>query len=256
MHFIGSAVTDKGNVKQTNQDCACVRVGSCEQFGEIAMVVLCDGMGGLDKGELASATVIRAFCAWFDNTLPLCLAKLSWNELSGEWDRLVKEQNYLIGQFGKANNVNLGTTVTAMLCIGDNYQIIHIGDSRAYEINDSIRQMTEDQTFIAREIKNGNMTPEQAAKDPRRNMLLQCVGASRAIQPQLIRGRITKNTVFMFCSDGFRHVLTDEEMFLSFKPDNVTDVVNMEQNSKRLVESVKSRKERDNITVALLKCIV
>ena len=57
----------------------------------------------------------------------------------------------------------------------------------------------------------------------------------------------------MFCSDGFRHVLTDAEMFESFNPANARDAITMEQNSRYLVDLVKQRNERDNITVALLK---
>ena len=254
MNFIGSAVTDIGNTKQTNQDSACVKVANTDKHGQIAMVVLCDGMGGLDKGELASATVIRAFITWFEDELPKHITKLNWKNLSSEWEKLIKEQNYRISQYGKQIEASLGTTVTAMLVIENKYLIAHVGDSRVYEITNSIKQLTEDQTFIAREIKKGTMTPEQAAKDPRRNMLLQCVGASRNVEPQLLNGEIKENTVFMFCSDGFRHVLSDEEMFENFNPVNAVNAVTMEQNSKYLIDIVKSRKERDNITVALLKC--
>jgi len=254
MKFIGTAVTDIGNVKKTNQDSVCVRIANSEKIGQIAMVVLCDGMGGLEKGELASATVIRAFIAWFDNELPKLINKLSWKTFSAQWERLIKEQNFIISQFGKSRDVTLGTTVTALLAIGNKYLIAHVGDSRAYEIGSGFKQLTEDQTFIAREIKKGTMTPEQAAKDPRRNMLLQCVGASREVVPQILFGDIKYNTVFMFCSDGIRHVLTDEEMYQAFNYTAATNEIVMEQNSRVLIDTVKSRNERDNITVALLKC--
>lgn len=254
MNFIGSAVTDIGNTKQTNQDSACIKIANSDKCGQVAMVVLCDGMGGLDKGELASATVIRAFIDWFENELPIHITKLSWKNLSAEWEKLIKEQNYRISQFGKQIEVSLGTTVTAILVIENKFLIAHVGDSRVYEITNSFKQLTEDQTFIAREIKKGTMTPEQAAKDPRRNMLLQCVGASRNVEPQIITGEIKENTVFMFCSDGFRHVLSDDEMFERFNPVNAVNEAIMEQNSKELIEIVKNRNEKDNITVALLKC--
>ena len=256
MNFIGTAVTDIGNVKQTNQDSVCVKIANTEKNEHVAMVVLCDGMGGLDKGELASATVIRAFIAWFENELPKHLTRLNWKTVSSDWERLIKEQNYRISQYGKQIDVSLGTTVTAMLIIENKYLISHVGDSRVYEIAKGFRQLTEDQTFIAREIKKGTMTPEQAAKDPRRNMLLQCVGASRNVEPQMLTGDIKEDTVFMFCSDGFRHVLSDEEMYESFNPVNAVNAVTMEQNSKKLIDVVKSRNERDNITVALLNCTV
>lgn len=255
MQFIGAAITDIGISKKTNQDSVCVKVAETKRHGQVAMVVLCDGMGGLDKGELASATVIRAFSNWFENELPNQIDKYSWNNISTEWDKLAKEQNYLIGQYGKRVDVSLGTTLTAMLVIEGEYLIVHIGDTRAYLITDNVEQLTEDQTFINREIKSGRMTPEESKLDPRRNMLLQCVGASKTIKPQIITGKIKKNSVFMFCSDGFRHVLSDEEIYENFNYINVSTVQTIEQNAKYLIETVKSRKEKDNITVAILKCI-
>lgn len=254
MKFIASAVTDIGNVKKTNQDSVCVKIADYEKHGQVAMAVICDGMGGLDKGELASATVIRAFAYWFENSLPKMIVKYSWKELSSEWEKMIKEQNYRIDQYGKQIDVSLGTTVTAMLIIDGKYLVAHVGDSRVYEIRNSMSQLTEDQTFVAREIKRGNMTPEQASRDPRRNMLLQCVGASRTVAPQMLTGNVKDNTVFMFCSDGFRHVISEQEIFNGFNPDALTGIDVMERNCKRMIDLVKSRKERDNITVALLKC--
>ena len=254
MQFIGSAVTDVGISKKTNQDSVCVKIAETKRHGQIAMVVLCDGMGGLEKGELASATVIRAFSDWFDNELPKTIDKISWKDLAADWEKMAKEQNYLIGQYGKRIDSLLGTTLTAMLVIEGKYLIIHVGDSRAYVISDSVEQLTEDQTFIAREIKAGRMTPEEAAVHPKRNMLLQCVGASRNVEPQIIIGKIKKDSIYMFCSDGFRHVLTNEEIFESLNPAKATSIITMLQNGKHLIDIVKNRNEKDNITVALLKC--
>ena len=255
MNFIGTAITDVGISKKSNQDSVCVKIAETKKYGQVAMVVLCDGMGGLDKGELASATVIKAFSNWFENELPKQINKLSWKQqLSSDLEKLAKEQNYIIGQYGNELGVSLGTTLTAMLVIDGKYLIIHVGDSRAYSISDGVEQLTEDQTFIHREIKAGRMTEEEAKTHPKRNMLLQCVGASRNVEPEILTGKIKKNSVYMFCSDGFRHVLTNEEIYESFNPTNLTDAKTMEQNSRYLIDLVKSRNEKDNITVALLKC--
>ena len=99
------------------------------------------------------------------------------------------------------------------------------------------------------------MTYEEASNDPRKNVLLQCVGASKNVVPQLLQGKVKANSVFMFCSDGFRHVLSDEEMFDCFNPSKLVDLHAMEEKSRYLIDLVKSRQEKDNITVALLKSI-
>lgn len=255
MQFIGSAVTDVGISKKTNQDSVCLKIAATKRHGQIAMIVLCDGMGGLEKGELASATVVREFSNWYERKLPNQLNSFSLKSLSAEWAAMIKELNYRIGQYGKNLDGGLGTTVTAMLIVDDKYMICHVGDSRVYEIINSIIQLTEDQTFVAREVKRGAMTPEEAKIHPKRNMLLQCVGASRSVEPQIIQGRIKKNSVFMLCSDGFRHVLSEEEMYSKLNFSSLSDKSAMEQNSRYLIDLVKNRKEKDNITLAVLKCI-
>lgn len=178
----------------------------------------------------------------------------SWDAVASEWTRIVKEQNYRISQYGKTINVSLGTTVTAMLFVDGRYLIVHVGDSRVYNLKKTVSQLTEDQTFIAREIKLGRMTPEQAAADPRKNMLLQCCGASKNVEPQVILGKAEKESVYMLCSDGFRHVISDAEIYDCFSPDRLKGIAAMEANSKYLINLVKSRNEKDNITVALIKC--
>lgn len=254
MRYLGSAVSDIGISKKTNQDSVCLKIAETETHGQIAMCVMCDGMGGLEKGELASATVIRAFEEWFEMQLPGKIFSLSWEGLSAEWKRLIQVCNDRIMEYGKQEGVRLGTTVSALLLMNGRYLIAHVGDSRVYRITDSFEQLTEDHTYVAREVKRGNMTAEQARHDPKRNVLTQCVGASGIVTPEILQGETEEDTVYMLCSDGFRHELSEEELFEEFRPLHVRDVEEMERNSRALVERVKKRKERDNISVALVKC--
>ena len=113
-------------------------------------------------------------------------------------------------------------------------------------------QMTTDQTFVAREVSRGTMTAEQAKKDKRRNLLLQCVGASKVVEPQIICGRVEKGA-YMLCSDGFRHEITEVEMYESLNPINLMNRDAMHSNTRYLIWQVKSRGERDNISVILIK---
>lgn len=256
MNYFASASTDVGIVKETNQDSVCVKIAEFEKYGQVAMAVICDGMGGLSKGELASATVIRRFSNWFEKELPKRVECFSWQSLADEWTYIIREQNEKLLKYGKSISVNLGTTLSAMLIVNGKYMIAHVGDSRIYEISDNVKQLTEDQTYINREIKAGRMTPQEAAVNPKRNMLLQCVGASREVNPDILYGSINANTVYMLCSDGFRHVITDAEIFESFNPTNINSPQAMKQNSDYLIDVVKKRNERDNITVALLKSVM
>lgn len=253
MNFIISANTDIGIVKQTNQDSLTSMVINTAQ-GRMAFSVLCDGMGGLEKGEVASASVITAFRNWALNTLPqLCNHPLEDATIRSQWDAIVTQQNNMIKSYGARQGVRLGTTVVAMLLTQTRYYVLNVGDSRAYEITTGIRQITNDQTFVAREIALGHMTPEEAAADSRRNVLLQCVGASDEVYPDMFFGNVEHNAVYMLCSDGFRHEITPEEIFEKLQPGVLFDDYTMQQNAVSLIELNKQRQERDNISVSLAR---
>ena len=253
MNFIVSANTDVGLTKATNQDSLSIKVLNTRQ-GYMVFAVLCDGMGGLDKGEVASAAVIRAFDVWAKTSLPiLCEAPISDADIRAQWEKIVSDQNRIIKAYGARQGVRLGTTVVAMLLTQTRFYILNVGDSRAYELHTGIRQLTQDQTFVAREIALGNMTKEQAKTDSRRSVLLQCVGASDEVYPDMFFGDVLPNAVYMLCCDGFRHEITPEEMFNYLQPDTLLSEHIMNQRSLELIALNKQRQERDNITVALIR---
>lgn len=253
MNFLISATTDIGTTKSTNQDSLSVKILNTEQ-GRMAFAILCDGMGGLDKGEVASASVIHAFDKWVKEELPLlCNGPIEDYILRAQWEKIITEQNNTIKLYGARQGVRLGTTAVVMLITEKRYYILNVGDSRAYEISDNIQQLTTDQTFIAREIALGNMTEEQALQDERRNVLLQCIGASDAVYPEMFFGDTKENAVYMLCSDGFRHEITPQEIFEKFQPAALLDNNMMSVNATALIELNKAREERDNISVALVR---
>lgn len=244
--------SDIGIRKSVNQDSLSVLEAVVE--GQLVILaIICDGMGGLSKGELASASVIHAFGKWFKNDL--AATHLDLDTIQTQWGMLVKRSNEMIWNYGSASGIQLGTTLTAMLIIGDSqYFIGHVGDSRAYIVTNGVQQLTEDQTFVAREIKRGNMTPEQAETDPRRNVLLQCIGASHQVEPDFIRGYIEPGSGFLLCSDGFRHVISEEEVYneLSELRNNYSrDQIDV--SLRKLIDLNMSRGETDNITAVFLQ---
>lgn len=252
MHFWAVADTDIGTSKHTNQDSILIKHASTEK-GEVLMAVVCDGMGGLSKGELASATVVRAFARWFDEELPIELENVDMQVIGARWELLLKTLNVKILEYSKKlGQGGIGTTFSGILFIDNQYVIAHVGDSRIYYIGSLLQQLTADQTFVAREVIRGTMTLDQARIDKRRNMLLQCVGASKAVEPQLLHGK-TEKGVYMLCSDGFRHEITESEIFESLKPVNLMNKNAMHSNVGYLIEQVKNRGERDNISVILIK---
>lgn len=248
-----SAMTDIGISKEKNQDSYHVRLCETAQ-GQVVFAILCDGMGGLAEGEIASTTVVKVFGKWADDRLfPLSEKQVDkTNEFSAqifeEWMQMLEECNERIQLYGIRKGIQLGTTATVMLLIGEMYYIIHVGDTRIYEITDTVSILTTDHTLVAREVELGKLSYEQSKVDSRRHILLQCVGASPELCPEFVLGKVKEGAVYLLCSDGFRHEITSEEMLFYFH-ETVRNKTMFHYNMKKLVELNKQRKEKDNITV-------
>lgn len=246
--------TDKGNVKEVNQDALIIKTASTS-IGEIAFIAICDGMGGLEKGEMASSMMIRGLGQWFKTELPRLLLKEHYEEfIFSSLNHIILNTNETLMEYGQENSIKVGTTLTAMLMIGTKYFVVHVGDTRLYELTaqEGI-QITKDHTLVAMEVEQNKLTLEEAEKDPRKNLLLQCIGASKNLQPDFIQGEVKANATYLICCDGFRHKITLEEMKQAFTNDEVNSEAKLFDECHRLVELNKERAERDNITVVVLQ---
>ena len=115
------------------------------------------------------------------------------------------------------------------------------------------RTVAIDDVFVNRAVKMGKMTPEEALIDPRRNALVQCIGVTGEIAPEIRLGNLENDVTYMVCSDGFRHVLTEKELFDELSADNTSTKKQMHSKMRELIEIDKNREENDNITVALFR---
>lgn len=249
MEFVISAATDTGIKKRINQDSLFVRKIRT-RIGKMVFAVLCDGMGGLAHGELASASIIAAFTKWMYVELPM----LSQNSLEDcmvreQWSEIIRLQNDKIRAYGCTNQCAVGSTVTALLMTEKRYFLLNIGDTRAYEIGESVVQLTEDHTLAAKEVRLGNMTDIQAEKASIQNVLTKCVGVENTVSPDLFFGEPHKNTVYMLCSDGFRHCITTDEMKKYLFRNTRNNADGIKRQEECLIELVKQRGETDNISV-------
>lgn len=255
MRFLSVAHTDVGISKKINQDAFCLKTARTPS-ASIAFAVLCDGMGGLNNGEFASAVVVNEFSRWFESELPAVIGKnLDMKTVTDRWNSIVQALGKKLLEYGSRRGISLGTTLTALLIVNDAYACIHVGDSRLYKLGASMQQLTKDQTVAAHEIEQQRMTVEEAKTDRRSSVLLQCVGASKVIVPYITTGKAAENDAFMLCSDGFRHKVSDEEMIGVLSPQLLTSEKIMKKSLVDLTELNKSRMERDNITSILIKLI-
>lgn len=255
MDVIVGLFSDAGTCKQQNEDSLLLEIAdTC--IGTIVLAVVCDGMGGLQKGEVASASVILAFQIWFQEELKGMLAQFSLHRVQCSWELLLREQNEKIRNYGKGLGIHLGTTVTALLLVGDGSLLIgHVGDSRIYEIEKQVRILTLDQTLVALEVRRGRLTAEEAKNDPRQHILLQCIGESKSVKPEFTIEKIKHNCTYMLCSDGFRHKISKEEIYKALQPLSLFTENQIEEQLEELAKLSMSRKEKDNISAIAIRTL-
>lgn len=249
--------TDAGKVRKKNQDAALIKVANTKRHGRISFVAVCDGMGGLSRGEVASCKAIRSLENWFLEELPLMQdmeEEELWDTAEKSLRRLMTRCSCEIFRYGKHRGIKLGTTVTAFLQIGMRYMTFNIGDSRIYAIDrKSAVKLTRDQSVVQDKIEKGLITREESESDPQRNVLLQCLGNGRTAAADVTRGELPGSAVTVIaCSDGFWRTIRKEEMHEKLCPQMCVSPEDMLWECKKLSERAMERKEEDNISVAAM----
>lgn len=247
--------TNVGTTRSSNQDSHCLLTATVNQR-EVCMAVVCDGVGGLSAGEVASSSVVRACADWFKATFPQRLA--AFDEGFGastcafverEWGGLLSQLNAAIFAHAEETGQRMGTTLTGMLYCDGVFQVAQVGDCRAYRVNSGgIEQLTEDQTLVNREVQRGTLTPEEARNHPQANVILQAVGARATLSPVFTAGTAAPGDVIVLCTDGFRHKVTEEELRSLFAPLAGAEEFQMQDVLEGVSRLVMGRGEHDNIT--------
>ena len=255
MNFQIAYHSNIGKTKKVNQDA--IGFKEIEFDGHCcAMMIVCDGMGGLQKGEMASATVVRNLLKWFEDELPGADEDFNYAKIQKELETKIVKCNKALHDYGDKEGLQLGTTLSALIIRDDGlYLIANVGDSRIYLVNrENAIQLTEDQTFVAREIKNNRMTVEEARESKYKNVLTQCIGVSENVEVLFYRGKAIADEFFVACSDGFRHYLSDIDLYNSLF--DVCDSNSEEEWTKKLEQITADnmeKGEKDNITSVILK---
>jgi len=239
-------MTDIGNVRASNQDRIVADIVRCGDAGiPAALLLVADGLGGHEGGEMASSLAeetLRDTVA-----APLASGKITATGISRMLAGAVKLANkrvYEVGSDGYGAN-RPGTTMTACVLSGHRYDIAHVGDSRAYMITPhSTLQLTDDDSVVADAVRLGHLTVEQARTSPYRNQLTRSVGTSESVEPSIYHGPIDPGDVIALCSDGLSEYITGDEMHRL-----IFDYATLQQYCEHLVQLAKQRGGHDNISV-------
>ena len=248
-----AAKTDIGIKRRVNQDAILVEEAQTD-LGTVLLAGVADGMGGLDMGEMASAMITDALSGWFENNLAAAIARegsmISFQRFCEEMDFLIRKTGSQITQACKSSS---GTTLTALLMCAGNYYLVHVGDTRAYLIRDEVRQLTKDQTYVQRQLDLGLLKEEEIETHPKRNVLLQCVGANSHVRPEYSQGGYKDRDLILLCSDGFRHKIGPQDFLTALSP--AEGEGELEAALGEMIGTVKKREETDNISAVVIRVL-
>lgn len=246
MRYSAGAYTDIGSTRKNNQDSFCVLRGRGSAQGNVLMAVVCDGMGGLYKGEVASGTVVTAFSDWFTNDLPLRIRECSMRQMADIWMEMLYGLNERLRDYGRMRDIQVGTTFSGLFLMGTQYLWVHVGDSRIYLLREGdMRQLTTDHTVANRDRGTGMV------KAGTENMLTQCIGVSMALKPDWGMGEMCGRDRFLLCSDGFYHRIRPSDLTgrMSEEIESGKQMANLSRELSRLMME---RGEKDNVTAVLI----
>lgn len=206
-------ITDKGNVREKNQDSLLIRRGSINDK-EIILIAVADGMGGLSKGEEASACAVSMLDQWWLTVLPAILEMdFLVKDINESLIWLIDEINWRLYSKYRLNDEKVGTTLSLALIYQGEYEIFQVGDSRAYlSKRKQFVQLTRDQTWCQKEIEAGHLTREEAAVHPMSHVLISTLGVTTNYTLEKLTGNLKSDEGILLCSDGFYTMISLESI--------------------------------------------
>ncbi len=238
--MIISAKTDIGAFRESNQDAFCT--GSFVS-GD-AWAVVCDGMGGVSGGQIASSICVEKVSSVIKRGYRKNLSVKSAKNLL---QSAINTANTAVFEEAQKDNSlhGMGTTIVAVIIIKGVAVIAHVGDSRAYIINDNIIPVTKDHSLVQVMIDSGKITEEEAKVHPDRNIITRAVGIVNFVDIDFDVVDLSENDRLLLCTDGLNGVLEDNVIY---------DAVNKygTDSAECLIEAAIQNGSRDNITVVLL----
>lgn len=240
-----TGITDTGRVRQGNED-------SIALEPDVGLVVLADGMGGHQAGEVASRMAVDVITRHVVETFA--------NARNGGDDSFetktvleaIQIANSAIHELAttKTECAGMGSTVVVTLFYGNKMCVAHVGDSRLYRFRGgALEQMTQDHSVIQELVGRGLMTMEEARKTIGKNLVTRALGVDPAVKPDINEQPFQDEDIYLLCSDGLNDVVPDgdiEMMLMEYGR-------NLDAAAQRMVDTANDRGGPDNVSVILVR---
>jgi PPM family protein phosphatase len=260
-----AAWTTTGMVRTGNEDAFTVLHGvdsRQDDLHEYAMVLLCDGMGGYDAGEVAAAITINEMRKYL-------LAQPMFGALAGKetpkepvdpkkYQEILRDalkhankEVYTAARTPGKGKRGMGCTAECVYIDSRNVIAGHVGDSRVYHVHRGrLVQLTRDQTLVNRLVELGQLTAEEAEDHPRKNELQQAIGGQPDVMPGVYAGKLMRGDWVLVCSDGLSNHITNKELETMLTREAANSA---EEAARRLLNLVNLRGATDNATIVVVR---
>ena len=236
-----SILTDVGQRRTNNQDYA----NQYKNKAGKSMVFLADGMGGHRAGNIASEMAVTDLgAAWVATEISTI------NEVREWFAEYLEKENQQIHRIGQdEEHKGMGTTLEAVAVIDDQVLFAHVGDSRIGLVrNGEYHQLTSDHSLVNALLKAGQITEEEAAHHPQRNIITQSIGQKDELQPDFGMVTVEAGDFIVINSDGLTNMISGDEI-----RDILVSDLSVEEKAKTLVRFANNAGGLDNITVVLIR---
>lgn len=245
-----------GRVRKTNQDALAVLLPYAEEWG--GLLVIADGMGGHQGGQIASGRVVSDLGHWFQsNELDHWLSLPSFHHrlpiLAEALVRRVRTINSDLFRWGQhcADLRHMGTTATVAWFYHNALVIVHVGDSRAYRWRrGQLQPLTQDHSWVADQVRQDLLTPKEAMYHARRNQVLKALGTESHVDIDRHLYNIESGDVIVLCSDGLTSYYSDEELQHIFACNNHQPLQSL---CDKLIHGALIRGGGDNISLLIAR---
>lgn len=244
LEFTYSCATDTGLVRRNNEDASSWDAGT-------GLVVVADGMGGYNAGEVASALATEfihdEMTRWMTQTGPAVSAR----HMARALQICVTNANLLIRQAAAANPDQQGMGTTLVLGVFSSNRLVlgHIGDSRCYLLRDEhLYQLTHDHSLLQEQLDSGLITPADALVSPQKNLVTRALGVDEEVMLETQVLDIQHDDLYLFCTDGLSDMVDEDTLAQVLRgPEHTDRKVDM------LIRLANTNGGTDNVTVFLVK---
>lgn len=239
-------LTDEGLVRDHNED-------YISWYPETGLVILADGMGGHNAGEVASEIAVNSVSDALEDILSPDVKDACDMDFKEVVNEAVVFANDEINLHAKTHPEckGMGTTIVMTLFHNNSVILASVGDSRIYRFRKGeLKQVTTDHSLVQEMVDNGYMSEEEALNSTNRNLITRALGIAEDVKVDVEEHKTEKDDIYLLCSDGLSDMVTDEKIFSTL----VKSRHDLKRAADDLVELAKDNGGHDNVSVILVAC--